>query len=598
MNTGAFLTCFNSSGIETGISIFGLYSFSSGTSSAIYNQFYSTGYNIYNNLPYAPALPLIFVGTGNQTSGIFSNKQIYQVGTGLPSLFSAIFSLNYSGCLNNQNKNYLLASTVFDYNSSNSGVSVGITPSNRLFFNTKNYSYTIPQEIGLGDFAYLSVQSNRFVNLGLFNLKDNSFNQKSYDAGDSTIDSSQLFIGGMKNYPSNFTGYSGAIKEIYLFSGSLSTNLINSCVDCSFATGFSYVPIQSGYYSSQITGSYWTGIYETGITGYQNVSIPYVKQDGTTGSIYVSSGLTGAILSYNNLVAQTQDVQYIISGTGTSIQFDTGTRANYSAFDLYLDQGLVSGDVVEIYTYPTSNTNIELSILNNTYPIVNGEAQIYGNGLAETNGVDYTVGFNNLINGFDNNDILLYDIYPYTLTMPYQSGYVSTGVSGAGYISITGISGINLSSGFNYDFYLNGQKMISGLNYTSSGSTLRVSGNDLSDINDPYQDYLEAKFIPIYSGFLRNLYQISTTQSYISGVLGFNQQIWVNGLRQKLNIDYYKYSRCRFCSGNFNDPNYQFILYNNTSSTLNLFNLYDLDSIVFGFDGQPLLDISGQFIYF
>jgi hypothetical protein len=271
--------------------------------------------------------------------------------------------------------------------------------------------------------------------------------------------------------------------------------------------------------------------------------------------------LTGNILSYYGLTPQIQNVQYNLTGTGISIQYDTGTRAGYSAFDLYIQQGLVSGDAVEIYTYPVNNSNIELSIFNNSFPAVNGEAQIYGNGLAETSGVDYTVAFNNLINGFDSNDILLYDIYPVTLTMPYQSGYISTGVSGAGYISITGISGINLNSGFNYDFYLNGQKMISGVNYTSIAATLRVSGNDLSDINNSSQDYLEAKFIPIYSGYLRSLYQISGIQSYISGILGFNPQIWVNGLRQKFDIDYYKYSRCRFCSGNFNDPNYSFNLY-------------------------------------
>jgi len=597
MNTNSFLTCLNAAGVNTGISILGLYSFSSGVPSLVYNQVYTTGANLFSGSPYAPSLPLIFVGTGNQTSGIFSKTQPYQIGTGIPSIFSTIFSLNYSGCLNNQSNNYLLASTVFDYNSSTSGVSLGITPSNRLFFNTKNYSYTLSQEIGSGDFAYFSVQDNRFVNIGLMNLRDNSFTQKFYDAGSGALDSSQLFIGGMKNYPPNFTGYSGVIKDIYLFSGNLSNQFISNCVDCSFATGSSYSSSTSGYSSAKITGSYWTGIYETGITGYKTVSTSYVKQDGTSGSLYVSSGLTGNILSYYGLTPQIQNVQYTLTGTGISIQYDTGTRASYSAFDLYIQQGLVSGDVVEVYTYPVNNSNIELSIFNNFYPIVSGEAQIYGNGLAETSGVDYTVAFNNLISGFDNNDILLYDIYPVTFTMPYQSGYVSTGASGAGYISITGISGINLASGFNYDFYLNGQKMISGLNYTSSGSTLRVSGNDLSDINDPYQDYLEAKFIPIYSGFLRNLYQISGNQYYISGILGFNQQIWVNGLRQSLNIDYYKNSRCRFCSGDFNDPNYSFNLYNSITNLVNLSPIYP-GSVVLGFDGLPILDINGEIIYF
>ena len=478
MNTRAFLTCLASQGVNTGSNTLGLYSFNSGTNSVIFNQIYSTGQNFYNNYPYNASLPLIYLGSGNQPSGFFSKSQAYQISNGLTSNFSAILSLNYSGCLNSGNINYLLASTVGDYNLSNSGVAVGITPSNRVFFNTKNYSYTIHQEINIGDFVYFNISNNRFVNVGLFVLKDNTLYSNNYDAGDSILDASQLYIGGMLNYPPNFTGYYGVMKDIYLFSGFLNDNVVNSCIDCSYATGLSFTQYSVDFGSSSVTGSYWQNINQIQTTGYQKALKSYTKQDNTTGSIYYDSGVTGSVLVNQLLVAQTQAISNPIIYSGVSILYDNNKRIENIVSDFYFDLGLFSGDIVEIYTYPKFNSNIGLSIFANFFPKTTGEVQIFGNGLAETKNVDYSVTFDNLINGFDSNDILLYDVYPSTITMPYQTGYISTGVSGAGYISITGISGINLSSGFNYDFYLNGQKMTSGLNFSYSGAALRVSGND------------------------------------------------------------------------------------------------------------------------
>jgi hypothetical protein len=162
--------------------------------------------------------------------------------------------------------------------------------------------------------------------------------------------------------------------------------------------------------------------------------------------------------------------------------------------------------------------------------------------------------------GYDPSDILQYDVYPSTITGPYTTGFLQTGTTGANFVNITGASGITIS-GLNYDIYLNGQKMASGINYSVSGNQLTVSGNDLTDINDPSGDYLEIKFIPIYPQAIKNNYQITQSQNYLSGVSGFSEQIWLNGLRQMDGLDYLKLPRCRFCSGSFNSPDYSFLLY-------------------------------------
>jgi len=237
-------------------------------------------------------------------------------------------------------------------------------------------------------------------------------------------------------------------------------------------------------------------------------------------------------------------------------------------FDFYFfNGGLFSGDVVEIYTYSGFNSNFGFPITNLLNPLVSN-AQIYGNGLAETLGVDYTVAFNQALIGFDSNDILQYDIYPATYTMPYTTSYIQTGTTGSNFVNITGTSGITIS-GFNYDMYLNGQKMASGVNYSYSGSTLTVSGNDLTDINDPSGDFLEIKFIPLYPNLIAHSYELTGNQNYISGISGFSEQVWVNGMRQLAGLDYLKVPRCRFCTSTFNNPNYQFSLYTTISTQLN-----------------------------
>lgn len=580
MNKDSFLTCLSYTGINTGVSVLGLYSLASGNSILSYNQLYTTGYNIYSGVPYSTALPLVFNGTGAQTSGIFSTSQPYQIGASYTGDFGLLIAINYSGCLNNGNINYLLASTVTGNQNNNSGAILGITPSNRLFFNVSGYSYTIPKEIDIGDLAFFSVEKNRLVNVGLFSLKDDYWYEKSYDFGSSGIAVKNLYIGGAINYSSNFTGYSGRMDDVYLFNSNVKDEYLKSCADCSFATGYSYIISSSGYSGVQVTGSYWTGIQQITLTGYQKTSGNYRKSDGTSGYYYYDSGLSGNVTAYQSLIPQLSGVLYTISGSGLTFSYDTNKKISGSYFDVYFDLGLGSGDIVEFYTYPNFNYNLNLSVQSSLYPLYAG-TQIFSNGLAETKDVDFKVLFNNTLSGFDNSDYLKYDVYSGTYTMPYTTGYIKTGVSTTGYVLITGVSGLSISSSFGYDLYLNGQKMASGINYSYTPGNLTVSGNDFQDINNASGADLEIKFIPIYSGFIRNLYQITQNQYYISGISGFSEQIWVNGLRQTKDMDYFKYNRCRFCSGDYYDPNYSFTLYNSFNDSVNLFTTGSLAQVVY-----------------
>lgn len=594
MNIQPFLQCLGSSGIDTGISILGAYSFNSGNNSVVFNQLVDSGSNFFSGLPYDAASPLIYNGSGVQPSGNFNTQQFYQVSNQFTGDFSTVIYLNYSGCLNLSSRTSLLVSTNSNPNTSVSGVYLGITPSNRLFASCNGFSYTIPKEIGVTDFVYLSVSQNRFLDFGLFSIEDDTLYNKMYDAGSSSLEVSNLCFGGALSYPNMLTGYSGSMSEIYLFSSILDSNLSQSCVNCAFATGFFATTSYGSYYSSQITGSFWSGIQATVITGYQKVTSPYQNQDGTTGYVYFDSGVTGNVTVYQSLIPQSQDILTSYQTSGLGFLFDDAKRMSGLLFDLSFNLELLSGDVVEVYSYPTFNSSLNLEIQNNLYPVSTQMPQIFCNGLAETADVDFLVYFNNTMAGFDSTDILLYDLYDSVVTYPYTTQYFITGdspfpnsVNIIGYVGqpsplldvnnspILDVNGeiiydlgqpVDLPIPFNLDVYLNGQKMISGINYSVSGSNLFVSGNDLTDIDDPSGDFLEMKLVSQYSGFMRSVYQITAPQSFVSGINGFSSQIWLNGTRQTEGVDFVKNPRCRFCTGAYDDTKLPFTLFSSFDS--------------------------------
>lgn len=542
----------------------------SGTNLVIFNQIFPTGSSVISGLPYDGALPLVFNGSGNQTSGVLSGNNFYQLSYEFNTNFSSIIYLNYSGCNYSGNNNLLLASTTTNPSGNPNSVYLGITPSNRIFVNAPNYSSTIPREIGVSDFVYLGVNNNQFVNYGLFSIADNYFYGGTYDAGSPILNIQDLSFGGALNYPANFTGYSGVIKEIYLFSGGLQSNSINNCINCAFATGTTITTTPYTFTGIQITGSIWSGVQTTAITGEALALVPYLTQTGT-GYVYANSGLSGVVTNYQSLVPLIENIPYTVTGSGETILFNNAAKISGLLYDIYFTQGLTSGDIVETYSYSTPNYQIGLPISNFQFPSSNQIVQLYGNGLAESQNIDYYVAFNNLIVGFDSQDILQYDIVSAAYTVPYATGYIMTGVTGSNFVQITGVSGLNIS-GFPFAFYLNGQKMPSGVNYSVSGIGIVVSGNDLSDINDASGDLLEAKFIPIYPNTTDTVYTITQSGNYISGVALYDLSVWWNGLRLYEGIDYFVNPRCEFCKNNFISPNYGFGLYNSMLDDIGLFN--------------------------
>jgi hypothetical protein len=158
--------------------------------------------------------------------------------------------------------------------------------------------------------------------------------------------------------------------------------------------------------------------------------------------------------------------------------------------------------------------------------------------------------------------------------MPYNSTYVQTGVTTPNtIIRITGASGVDFTWPFQYDIYFNGQKMTTGVDYTLtqvSTTGTRITSSTSSSWNYSFFDfnitnYLELKFVPFKSGVIKTVYAVTGNTSLVTGVSGYGEQVWVNGLRQGKGTDYLASQPCRFCTGNFAAPNYGFKLYNTVS---------------------------------
>jgi hypothetical protein len=595
MNKDVFLNCLSYTGINTGISVMGLYSFSSGLSGACFNQLYSSGYNYFSGLPYEGALPLIYNGAGNQTSGIFSSNQSYHIPIKNFNSFGALISLNHSGCLNTGNTNLVLFSTVSDFSGINSGIVLGITPSNRLFLNASGYLSTISEEITPNDFVFVSLEEKRFVNFGIFNIKHNEFYKKSYDYNSSDLIIEKLYFGGVLKYPSIYTGYSGKLNEIYFFSGAIDDFLFNSCIDCTYATGYSYSQSIDIFNQVKITGSFWSGIKETRITGSKKTTGTFLKTDGSTGNFYYDSGLSGSVEVYQNLFPGTGIENLYITGSGIDFYFDSSKKISQTSFDLFFDLGLDSGDVLEIYTYKNFNPNVNLNIIDDFFPSTDNYVQLFANGLAETKDgesqyfSDFYTGFNNKIYNFDSQDILSCDFTTgNSITIPYNNqGCITGEATSSEVIDIYQINAYpffpEVSSEeeippFIYDLYLNGKKLISGLDYIITGvpggidgwsNHIYLSGDNslLFNLENPQ----EFKLVISQPNYVRNLFYITKDTHYLTGLSGFSEQIWKNGIRQKNKIDYYIKNSCNFYSGEYLDPNYSFQLLNSTNSFINDF---------------------------
>lgn len=577
MNISSFLQCLTVNGIVTGSSIQGIYTFNSGDSNLIYNNLYPTGAMYYSGIVSTINTPLINVGQ-SITNSYFSGLHNFRIGYSSSNDFGLLLDIQYDSCSKKNMVDYCLLSS---YTSNNSGknFTLSINDANRLSFKSSGgYYHTLGKELTNHDFVYFSLSQHQYVTFGIYNVGDSRFYSKRIDLGGANLNSDIVYIGSEFSGASS-TGFFGTISNAVLFNQPVSN--MDTCVNCYFTTGYTLTNTITTVNVPLVTGIYYSGISgDISLTSFNSGNIP--KVNGSNVNVeFINQSTTGILTGLQATL--------LYSSTGVNVsqpfyQFfrDTGIINSYSKYNIGFTYPLQSGDALEIYTYYYPIPNLGTRLIGYDISNVNGIMQLINNGVDETLNVDYTI-VRNQVSGFFDNDVLNYDILNAQSVIVNFSGsltnpFTGTNAGANSLLYVTGVSGVNFSNPnypkFGYDVFLNGQKLISGYEYSIqntgvSGANVIISGTEIMNPDLSAIDTSELAFIPQFNNFLSLVSGVTQSTPTFSGFGGFSEQIWVNGIRQNKGLDYWVMYPCASQSGSSNVVNLPYLFYNNDSSYWN-----------------------------
>lgn len=459
--------------------------------------------------------------------------------------------------------------------SSTSGYAVGINGCNRVFFehpttSSGNRIYTLNEE--LDNKSVVSVAKiDNFLSIGFHQFED-SLNKTSANAKFEMYDykpSSRIFIGGLGASGQGYKNFSGYIDEFMLFNVGLEFPERNSFAKAFFCSGFvtgELVPVSTTY--TAVTGIEMRDIVvATGVSGFYPTGVSSETMDGGTVTIYALTGTVGSI--YDNIAVE-------LTGVLTSQSFVYEERPpsglpSYPYIFEFANSKVVlipnfDSSFKEVYSFSGKNTD-DINLIpafSNTdltytvFPTGTGEiVNFYVNGLLMPN----QSGFNSTMSGefvhtgnlidsegfYDLNDLSVYDII-------------------SGQFGLTGITTGDVSSGsktltksyvLDRDLYLNGQKLVSGVDYSGVGSNVVISTSSLIDG--------DLSLIPKHLSNLTRFTGIGDN-NFDTSIPLYDEQIWVNGLRQIKEIDYIKVPNFSLKYSTFSLDPFPDLIYNNDES--------------------------------
>ncbi len=460
-----------------------------------------------------------------------------------------------------------------------SGFSIGINGCNRLFCEHSTPSdgkriYTLGQE--LDNKNVISVAKiDSSIQLSTHQFED-TLNKKSlnvqFDLADFS-NSNNFYLGGLGVSGVGYNNFSGYIDSFMLFNLGLDFPERNTFAKAFYCSGYA-----SGVYETQfetflsVTGvEYQNVIVGTGITGYVPASGVTATSNGSSVTGFFYSGVTGYLYEYQlvELTGAAQGTSEItvyrppsgIIDFGYSVPFGNSKVLLLANFDdsnkeVYSFSGKNSEDVNLIPQF--SQSDARYTILNtgsgelvNLY--VNGLACTYVTGITGDNDGDFTVssGFINSNSFFDVTDFATYDL-----------------ISGSG--SLTGISTQDITNttkvlSYNYvnhrDLYLNGNKLISGIDYAAVTGAITIYTTNLID-----GDLL---LLPKHE-MNRIRYTGNNSNNFDTNINLFDEQIWVNGLRQVKGLDYEKLADFSLRYTTFSLEPFSQVIYNNDTGYFNV----------------------------
>ena len=580
--------------VDTG-NLYAYYSFNHVSGFFVFNEKYSDPINASKTGPSGSAIdkdsvPACIICTGSFSSisgsGYFNRDTILRIGYDVPLNGWTIY-INYE--LQNKSSNRDKGKTLLSSMGSphdESGFNIGVNGANRLYFeyvDTGGYLNTLTSNHELGNKNLVSIaktNNSKTLEIGYHDFINSKNYYQNFSTNNSQLDgvdsmtSKTWYVGDFYSGNKYYTGFDGYIDDLVIFSGYMERGVRDSISESFFATDYSgesgtvvNVPYNkitgSGESSFQITG--------TGVTGYELKTNLIIGRCGETIPINFYSGVTGAQSGLVTVFHTGSETGYTPSGKTIPERFffDTGYSFSFAKDNIIFKDKIDNIDIYEIYAYSGKKNN-----LNKTSDFIRGEDYVdlsynfegkninfYLNGVLQRSGVyyygqilsgDYYISESRRLFGAGaqrNLDDNIYDEIDKEVRFSgYQSGDDNLVISGSFYTE--------------RDVYLNGQKLISGLNYTGNSDSITVMRSTLNEVPDG-----ELGFIPY------DEYTVRKTGSFDSfedaGKKLIEEQIWVNGIRQMENTNYYKTSDDSLLNTGTRLEVKKYNIYNNTNDFFN-----------------------------
>ena len=433
-------------------------------------------------------------------------------------------------------------SILFDSLGGGSGHRIGITSSNKPYFESFNQqpitaassnNYSSKNAISV---SYLP----NLVTIGYFNFNAQAIEAEEF-AYPFQISRSDSWVIG-----SQYTGYMDYFIHLSAYqSPQVIAQLLSGLYAYPTGVGYSVQTV----YATGITGYQTVFVGQTGITGYQTLPGGDVGTNYFTGAfptLHTELPLTGYLSSglYSSGVGGV--APYLITGNKTTLfEYLTGYASSFGMQKIVLLNPILSGDIVKTsYDFTPFNNIYNQNGLSNYsgYQTANsylsGLFDIFYNGEAiSTNG--WSVSGNYLtVLGSTVSDIVTYD-----LKMGNKNLFSVTG----------GLTGFAFSySG--QEIYLNGLDLISGYDFVMNGAILYLT-NKNTGISGYISEY------PIVLNPMTGAFSIQSGFPFSRNA----SNVYINGLRQQLSVDYIEGSVLDLLSGNSYNPAGMVTLYDDNN---------------------------------
>lgn len=434
------------------------------------------------------------------------------------------------------------ACVLFSSLTGGSGFNIGINDANKPYLETYNGIYPIlatsNNNYGSKCVTTFSYATN-FLTVGYYNFTSQTLEQESFNFNFNITRSDNCYL---------YTSYTGYVDYFLYFNQYYDSNILNGLLSGLYATPNS-------------TGVNITNLSITGITGYQQVTFLQTGITGYTTTIDAGSGYGG----YGNIFPTTTTTISLTGIIGSGF-FNSGVTGisivplTGSIFELYVyNTGYINSfgmEKIQLYNYIQP-----VDILKDSYSFVlfddnyniqgvrqysgyyfnptftSGTTNIFYNGQAQGNMGWLWSGNYIIITGATANDILFIDNASGT-----KNTFPVTGVNSFPFI-YTG-----------QEIYLNGVNLISGYDFTFSGTNLVLTGSNTGITGYIYE-------YPIFQKIHTGNYSEKTGIRFDRD----SSMVYLNGIRNGLGLDYEEGAVYDMLSGNYYNKQAIITIYNDNN---------------------------------